>query len=51
MLEFHPDRFMAEDNIEKIKEAEQIAKLINWAKGKIGQINNFVIYFCIKKVI
>jgi len=36
MLEFHPDRFMAEDNIEKIKEAEQIAKLINWAKGKIG---------------
>jgi DnaJ-domain-containing protein 1 len=35
LAKFHPDKFQGEGNLDKLKEAEQIAKLVNWAKGEI----------------
>ena len=35
--QFHPDKFHSEQNIEKLKEAGEVAKLINWAKEVVDR--------------
>lgn len=36
MIVYHPDKFRYEEDIEKLREAEKIAKLINWAKNRLN---------------
>jgi len=36
-MQFHPDRYHNEQNLEKLKEAGEIAKLINWAKEVVDK--------------
>jgi hypothetical protein len=35
MVQFHPDKFNHENNLDKLKEANNIATLLNWAKARL----------------